>query len=198
MIDVVLVRHGATSWSGRRYCGRSDPPLSAAGRMAAVSLAAALAPTLPPDVRIVTSPARRAHQTATALAAAARVDDIEVDEGWREADFGVCEGRTFEELTALEPDLADALARGDTDIDWPGGETAAELRGRIAAAWTAIVTGGRPAVVVSHGGALRHAMALARSLPVNAVGLLEPASAVRVAVPAVGQGGSVRVVPSRP
>jgi probable phosphoglycerate mutase len=198
MMDVVLVRHGATSWSGRRYCGRSDPPLNAAGLAAAVSMAAALAPILSPGVRIVTSPARRALQTAAALAAAAGIDDIEVDEGWREADFGVAEGRTFEELTALEPDLADALARGDTDIDWPGGETAAELRGRIAAAWTALVAGGRPAVVVSHAGALRHAVALARSLPVNAVGLLEPASAIRVEVPAVREGRSVSVLLSRP
>ena len=33
--DLVLVRHGPTSWTGRRYCGRSDPPLDAAGLAAA-------------------------------------------------------------------------------------------------------------------------------------------------------------------
>ena len=189
MIDVVLVRHGATTWSGRRYCGRSDPPLSAAGLSAAVSLAAALAPTLTSDVQILTSPARRALQTAAALAAAARVDNVEVDRRWREADFGVAEGRTFEELAVLEPDLADALARGYTEIDWPGGETAEELRVRIAAAWTAIIARGRPTVVISHAGSLRHAIAFARSLPVDAVGLLEPASAIRVEVPS-GRGGN--------
>ena len=29
---IILVRHASTAWTGRRYCGRSDPPLSAAGR----------------------------------------------------------------------------------------------------------------------------------------------------------------------
>ncbi len=197
MTDVVFVRHASTSWTGRRYCGRSDPPLDAAGLAAAGSLAAALAPTLPPDVLIVTSPARRARATADALAVAAGVTNVEVDERWREADFGIAEGRTFDELAEIEPQLAAALARGVTDIDWPGGETALDLGARIAAAWTALRAHGRPAVVVSHAGAIRHAVAFARSLPTDAVGVLEPASFVRVEVPAEG-AESARVLTSRP
>ena len=135
MTEIVLVRHAATSWSGRRYCGRSDPSLSTAGRAGARALADALAPTLARDVLIVTSPARRARQTAAAIAAAAGVDGIEVDERWQEADFGIAEGRTFDELAALDPAIAAALAGGATDIDWPGGETAADLAARVAAAW---------------------------------------------------------------
>jgi ribonuclease H / adenosylcobalamin/alpha-ribazole phosphatase len=195
--DLVLVRHGPTSWTGRRYCGRSDPPLDAAGRAAARSLAATLAPTLARDVLIVTSPARRARETAAALAAAARVGDVEVDARWQEADFGIAEGRTFDELAALEPDLAAALARGVTDIDWPGGETAAELGARVEAAWSALVGRARPALVVSHAGPLCHALALARSLPTSAVELLEPATSVRMEVRS-GMEESARVLPSRP
>jgi ribonuclease H / adenosylcobalamin/alpha-ribazole phosphatase len=195
--EIVFVRHASTSWTGRRYCGSSDPPLDDAGLAAAGSLAAALAPTLPPDVLIVTTPARRARATAEALAAAAAVKEVEVDERWREADFGIAEGRTFDELTALEPQLADALARGVTDIDWPGGETAAELGARIALAWTALRERGRPAVVVSHAGAIRQALALARSLPTEAVAVLEPATSDRVEV-RPEEAGSVRVLPSRP
>ena len=194
MTDVVLVRHGPTSWTGRRYCGRSDPPLDAAGLAAARSLAAALAPTLARDVLIVTSPARRARETAAALAAAAGVVDVEVDERWQEADFGIAEGRTFEELAALEPDLAAALARGVTDIDWPGGETAADLGSRVEAAWSALVGRGRSALVVSHAGPLRHALAVAGGVPTSAVDLLEPATSVRVKVRS-GEG-SARVLPS--
>ena len=197
MTDIVLVRHASTSWTGRRYCGSSDPPLSAAGLAAAISLAAALAPTLPPDVLILTSPARRARATAAVVAAAAGVTDVEVDERWREADFGTAEGRTFDELAALEPDLAAALARGITAIDWPGGETAAELGRRVAAAWTALVARGRHALVVSHAGAIRHAVALARSLPTDAVGVLEPAMSVRIEVRSEEEE-SARVLPSRP
>ena len=31
-LEIVLVRHASTDWSGRRYCGRSDPPLNEAGQ----------------------------------------------------------------------------------------------------------------------------------------------------------------------
>ena len=196
MTEVVLIRHASTSWTGQRYCGRSDPPLDASGRAAARSLAAALAPTLAPDVLIVTSPARRARQTAAAIAAATGIVDIELDEQWHEADVGIAEGRTFDELAELEPDLAHALASGATAVDWPGGETAAELEARITSAWMALVARARPAVVVSHAGALRQAEAIARALPVGAVAFLEPATSVRVEVRRES-AGSARVLPSR-
>ena len=38
-LAVILVRHASTAWSGIRYCGRSDPPLDAAGESAAALLA---------------------------------------------------------------------------------------------------------------------------------------------------------------
>lgn len=183
MVDVVFVRHAPTSWSGRRYCGRGDPPLSVAGREAAATLAAALAPGLARDVLIVSSPARRARQTAAPIAAAAGVRDLEIDERWRETDFGIAEGRTFDELSALAPDLAKALLRGASDIDWPGGETAAVLEARVEAAWRAIMARGLPVVVVSHAGPLRHALALARAVAPADIGLIDPATAVRVSIP---------------
>jgi ribonuclease H / adenosylcobalamin/alpha-ribazole phosphatase len=181
-MDIVFVRHGATDWSGRRYCGRSDPPLSVDGRVAAHELAARLAPRLARDVLIVTSPARRARETAEAISAAASVDGIEVDERWSEADFGIAEGRTFDELARFEPDLASALADGATDIDWPGGETAGDFAARVEAAWMTLVVRARPAVVVSHAGPIRHAVALARELEPADVGLPEPATEVLVEV----------------
>ncbi len=184
MTQVVLVRHGATTWSGRRYCGRSDPPLHPDGLAAVTSLAASLAPTLPPGVRIVSSPARRARQTAAALAAAVGLDDADVlvDDRWLEADLGIAEGRTFDELAALVPGLAAALARGETAIDWPGGETAAALATRVEAAWGDVITPAVPTVVVSHAGPLRHALGLALARRPATVQLLEPATAARVDV----------------
>jgi probable phosphoglycerate mutase len=194
--EIVLVRHASTSWTGHRYCGRSDPSLDAEGLAAARSLAAVLAPSLARDLLIVTSPARRARQTAAALAARLGVN-VEVDERWREADFGIAEGRTFDELAADQPVLAAALAFGQTDIDWPEGESAAEMRARIAAAWMALGARRRPALVVSHAGAIRHAVALARGLQADAVGVLEPASSVRVEVRSA-EAEPARVLPSRP
>ncbi len=183
MTEIVFVRHARTSWSGRRYCGRSDPALDAVGRRAALTLADALAPNLARDVLIVSSPARRARQTADALAMAAGVDRVEIDERWWEVDCGIAEGRTFDELVTREPELAAALARGDARIDWPGGETSAELSARIEAAWASLLARDRPAVVVSHAGALRHAIALACAVSPDQVPFPEPATAVRCEVP---------------
>ena len=184
MTEVVLVRHGATAWSGRRYCGRSDPPMHAAGVAAVALMAATLAPSLPPGLRIISSPSRRARGTARAIAGAARIGDaeVEVDERWLEADIGMAEGRTFDELAAFAPDLAAALARGETAIDWPGGETAAALAIRVEAAWDEIISRAVPTVIVSHAGPLRLAMGLALGRPVADVEFLEPAAIARVQV----------------
>ena len=66
---VVLVRHAPTTWSGNRYCGRADPPLSDAGRRGRRGpRRPARADAARADVRIVTSPSRRATATANAIA----------------------------------------------------------------------------------------------------------------------------------
>ena len=162
MTSIVLVRHAATTWSGRRYCGRADPSLSAAGRRGAAALALQLAPTLPVDVRIVSSPSRRATQTAAAIAKRLHpAPRIERDERWLETDVGEAEGLTFDEVAERFPAFADALATGTASIDWPGGETAAELERRITGAWAAVLAASRPTVVVSHAGSVRVAIALA-------------------------------------
>ena len=162
MPAIVLVRHAATTWSGKRYCGRADPALSAAGRRGAAALAEELAPALPTGIRILSSPSRRAAQTAAAIAG--RLPDpapIELDERWLETDVGLAEGLTFDQVAERFPAFADALATGIASIDWPGGETAADLERRITGAWAAVLATGRPTLVVSHAGSIRVAIALA-------------------------------------
>jgi broad specificity phosphatase PhoE len=183
--DLIVVRHAPTAWSGRRYCGRSDPPLEAPGRAAAARLAADLVPTLPAGIRIVSSPLRRALETATAIADAVGSTAIIVDDRWREADFGVAEGLTFDELAAIEPSLAARLAAGDTVVDWPGGESAATFERRIRTAWSDLLATGDATVLVSHAGPLRTAMAAAIGAPASEVMLLEPATFVRLDRPVV-------------
>ena len=158
--------------------------MHAAGVAAVALMAATLAPSLPPGLRIISSPSRRARGTARAIAGAAGIEDaeVEVDERWLEADIGTAEGRTFDELAAFAPDLAAALARGETAIDWPGGETAAALAIRVEAAWDEIISRAVPTVIVSHAGPLRLAMGLALGRPVADVEFLEPAAIARVQV----------------
>jgi len=182
MVEIILVRHAATSWSGVRYCGISDPPLSPTGLAYARRLAVSLSRDLPADVRVVSSPSRRAVATATAIVEAAHLPGVELDARWREADVGIAEGRTFDELSAIAPDVAAALARGDLEIDWPGGETHSSLAARVADAWADLVAVGRPAVVVTHAGPFMHARALGEDRPISRDDLVEPAAIGRVLV----------------
>jgi broad specificity phosphatase PhoE len=176
-VDIVLVRHASTAWSGVRYCGISDPPLSPTGLVEARDLASALARDLPPGVRIISSPSKRAVATAAAIADAARLPGVELDDRWREADVGLAEGRTFDEVSAVAPEVAAALAAGELDIDWPGGESHASLAARVIAAWWDLLAGGRPAVVVTHAGPLLHACALAAGRGLLPGDLVAPATA---------------------
>ena len=183
MTTIVFVRHAATDWTGVRYCGRSDPPLSEDGRQAAEELAIRLGPSLPGGIRIVTSPSRRARETATILAMRAAPAVLEEDPRWLEADVGDCEGSTFDEVEARLPGFAARLAAGEADIDWPRGETASALMARVTAAWEAILDTGQPTVVVSHSGPIRLAIALATGRSVAEVAFPGPAASVTVEVP---------------
>lgn len=119
-------------------------------------------------------------ETAEAIATAAGIATVEVDARWAEVDFGVAEGLTFDELATLDPELASRLAGGETEIDWPDGESAAALAHRVGAAWRDFVAPGGRAVVVSHAGPLRIALALSTSRRASEVEVLAPGSAVRL------------------
>jgi broad specificity phosphatase PhoE len=152
MSRLILVRHGSTAWTGRRYCGRADPPLSAVGRREADEAAAAIGPLVAAGTPVRTSPLTRARATAAAIAAATG-GPVVVDERLVEVDVGAAEGLTYDEVHGRWPAVADGLRGGSIAIDWPAGERPADVRRRIAAA---IDGWDRSAdlVVVGHGIAL--------------------------------------------
>ena len=147
---------------------------------AATLLAGELAPTLAPGTRIVTSPSRRSHSTASAIADAAGIAGVTVDDRWCEADFGIAEGLTFDALAHTAPDLARRLADGESEIDWPGGERAAELAGRVTDAWDDLVDAADDVVVVSHAGPLRIAIGLATGQEPGTADLPGPGAVIRL------------------
>ena len=153
MGGIWLVRHAPTSWTGKRWCGRSDPPLTSGGEADAVRLAARLSRYREPGDIIVSSPARRALATATSLAGRA-APPIAVDPELAEIDFGDIDGLTFLEIESRYPAVARHLAAGETDVDWPGGEAAGDVRARAARVWNRLVeaTSRSAVVAVTHGG----------------------------------------------
>jgi broad specificity phosphatase PhoE len=152
--SIWLVRHAATAWTGVRWTGaRSDPPLSDEGLHVADELAARLLDHLAAGTPVVASPSRRAIETATPIAARLGVD-VELDADLREVDVGELDGRTFDETAAAYPELAKQVLAADREIDWPGGERAADLAVRAERAWRRALerVAGGSIVLVTHGG----------------------------------------------
>jgi broad specificity phosphatase PhoE len=96
--ELWLVRHGATEWSTTgRHTGRTDLPLSDAGRVEAAALCKPL--DRQAFAAVFTSPLVRARETARISGFA----DAEVLDDLREWDYGVYEGRTTAEIRAEIP-----------------------------------------------------------------------------------------------
>jgi broad specificity phosphatase PhoE/uncharacterized membrane protein YbhN (UPF0104 family) len=146
---LILVRHGQTEANARGLLlGRADPPLNESGYRQAQALAAAL----PRATRIVSSPLRRARDTAAVLAGAAPgatdAGDVEVDARWVEMDYGDLDGRP---ATALD-ERSWWTWRQDPDYVPAGGESLADVCTRVHEACTELAEDAArgDVVVVSH------------------------------------------------
>jgi broad specificity phosphatase PhoE len=133
----------------RRYSGRGDPELTDLGHRQAAGAAARLAAT-DGIAAVLTSPLRRARQTAAVVAEATDAPLV-VRDRLIETDFGAWEGLTFAEARERDPDLH-ARWLGSQDAAPPGGESFATVRHRMVAELTDLVATYPAAtlVVVSH------------------------------------------------
>jgi probable phosphoglycerate mutase len=153
---VFLARHGETDWnSSGRWQGHTDIPLNDTGRLQARLLAIRLRSF--GVGAVVTSDLSRAHETGRIVAADLGVPVAYTDPGLRERSFGVFEGLTREQC---ESQHAEAWAAWLDHKRVPeGGETQESLSTRmmtaVARVATEIARAEAPALVVTHGGALR-------------------------------------------
>ena len=118
---VYLVRHGETQWSmSGRHTGSTDIPLTDHGRKAAERLAPALRQHS--FDLVLVSPLQRAIETC---ALAGFADYASTDANLREWDYGSYEGKTPQEIRALDPDWLLFRDGG------PGGESPKQIRNRV-------------------------------------------------------------------
>jgi broad specificity phosphatase PhoE len=146
---LLLVRHGQTDANARGLLlGRQDPPLSALGRRQA----AAIARVIPADARVVSSPLRRALQTAEAFG-----HPVDVDERWIELDYGTLDGCRPDDL----PDDVWRHWRADPGFVPGGGESLSSLGERVRAACEEVVgdAAERDVVIVTHVSPIKAAIA---------------------------------------
>jgi probable phosphoglycerate mutase len=145
----LLLRHGQTVLSiEKRFSGVGDQELTEVGRAQAAAAAVRLASS--GAVAVVSSPVRRARETAALVGEALGVE-VSYDEGFRETDFGDWEGYTFAEVRAKWPqELKEWLA--STAVAPPFGESFDATATRVRQARDRVLTsyGGQTVVVVSH------------------------------------------------
>ncbi len=165
--ELILIRH-APALTGGRLCGRTDVDAD----LSDTTMIAPLARAIGPVDRLITSPARRCRQTASALWPGV---DLAVDATLWEQDFGGWEGLPLSEI----PDLGlQSRARLATHRP-PGGESFADLRARVAPALEALGPG--RIAIVAHAGTIRAALSCALTDPADALGFeIAPLSVTRL------------------
>jgi broad specificity phosphatase PhoE len=155
----MLLRHGqATANAAGLLLGRSDVPLTPTGRAEALALAGRLGSVR----RLVSSPLRRAVDTAEALGLGL---PVEVDDRWVEIDYGEHEGRPLGDV----PAEIWRRWRVDPGFRPEGGESLADVGRRVRAACDELLAdatgsarqGGGDVVVVSHVSPIKAAVAWA-------------------------------------
>lgn len=149
---LVLVRHGETEGNSReRLIGSGDPNLSAEGRDHMLRARAALAGHVVDSV--VTSPAKRAFQSATVLTGGA---PARLEPDFREIHFGRWEGRSLAEIAASDPALHQQWQDAIADFEYPGGELRDAFRKRVRRGLARLeASGASGALVVTHRGVIR-------------------------------------------
>ena len=180
---LALLRHGDTPWTAEgRIQGRSDVPLSDAGRAALRSLA------LPPEcrgLRIVSSPLARCVESAALLGAPHAPREPRL----AEMSWGAWEGRRLADLRAeLGRAMEENEARG-WDFRPDGGESPREVLERVRG-WLAELK--EPTLAVTHRGVIRAVVASATGWDM----LGEPPAKLdwsAVHLFRVGAGGTARI-----
>ena len=118
--ELWLVRHGETEWSrAGKHTGRTDLPLTSDGEVAASAMKAGLSEQS--FAQVLTSPLRRAHDTARL----AGFPDVVVDDDLAEWDYGDYEGLTTPEIRESVPGWT-IWTHG-----CPGGETGEQVAERL-------------------------------------------------------------------
>ncbi len=162
---MVLVRHGQPVEEMRGRCyGRLDVGLSSTGRLQAERAARFLAEA--PLLRIYTSPRQRALESVAPLAELKGMS-VDTEAAFREIDFGLFEGLSYEEAEKRYPEIYAEWMAHPTRVRFPGGESYPEMRERVRSAGRELRTRhtGETFVLVSHGGVNRTLLAEALGMP---------------------------------
>ena len=132
---------------------------------------------------VVTSPLIRARAPAERIATALGLE-VEIAADWAEIDFGAWDGHDLATLRAdsKTSGLLQSLYADPESLAAPGGETFADVKGRVARAIAALAVREGRLLVVAHGGTIRTALSLALDIPLAKLWALRIDCGTRVTV----------------
>jgi ribonuclease H / adenosylcobalamin/alpha-ribazole phosphatase len=167
---IYLIRHGETPMTPERRfsgSGTNDPGLSEAGLTQAAAVAKVIE-EIKPDV-LISSPMKRAQQTAQAIAQSTHLPIIE-DEIWTELSFGHWDGLTNQEVREKFGEEYEAWL-SSTAVAPKDGESHNSVAARVEAALSHLVDTypGKKVVVVTHNMVIRHAVRITLGAPIDGV-----------------------------
>jgi probable phosphoglycerate mutase len=151
MTRLLCIRHAQSVWNADgRWQGQADPPLSDQGRADAHAAAGTLDGAVE---RVVSSDLLRARETAEIVGRTLDLGAVEIDPDLREIDIGEWSGLTRDEIEERWPGGIEGWRRGD--FSPPGAEDRdAFVRRVVGGLERAAAADDRPALVVTHGGAI--------------------------------------------
>ena len=159
-----LLRHGALQ-GGVKYRGRTDDPLTSAGRQSMDRVWQQLAG----DVDgIIASPLRRCAEPALDWAEQTGTPCM-LEPKLMEIDYGAWEGKRMDEIQREYPGQLERWRADPTGMRPPGGESPEELRDRLLQWWEAQGQqfAGSHILIVAHSGSLRMLIALLQNQPIS-------------------------------
>ena len=153
MSGLVFIRHAETDLAGT-FCGHTDPPLNAQGKMQVADLIRRLASEAIEE--IWSSDLRRAEETAILLAQAFAVP-CNTTSNLREIKFGAWEGMTWAEIEKRDADFAHRWTQSFPDLTAPGAEPFAAFEYRVLQEIKRLARRAehKRIAVVTHGGVMR-------------------------------------------
>jgi broad specificity phosphatase PhoE len=148
-MNIYVVRHGETLWNKEEvFRGRKDIPLNETGKKQAEKVGAYFAGIS--LSRIVSSPLRRAEETAEAISKTTDVL-VETMKEFSDINFGVWEGLPLREVEERYPVDFGLWKTSPQELQIDGGETLAMVRGRILGGLAKLTASGEGAIaVVTH------------------------------------------------
>jgi probable phosphoglycerate mutase len=165
-VTLLFVRHGESTWNVEgRFQGRQDPPLSPLGEQQARAVAERLARE-GRTRSIVSSPQRRARATAEAIATCCKLDVV-CDERLVEIAHGEWEGLLRAQVAQRWPDWLERWRDEPQSVQFPGGESLAQVRTRFLSFIDDAPRFGSPLVVCTHDVIIRLAVLWASGDPIE-------------------------------